>query len=80
MERGNMKTIVVDNKESKEIEYPWLGVTSDGLVVLFHDKNCGIVVYKPTDYPCPNKLGDYHATWQMVFFEPFTGTLTLSND
>ena len=70
-----MKVNVVPKKE-KSIEYPFIGVTEQGLTVLFSEYGNGIVL-NGDDIA---EFG-YHATnWDMKRFTPFQGTIELSND
>lgn len=66
----------VKEDPSKEIKYPCLMVDAEGAVVLFHRAGRGVVV-SPCDM---TKVGDYSGNWQMCYFKPFHGTVTLSNE
>lgn len=72
---------VIKNQEKSKITYPHLGVTSwaDGkdIVVLFNTEGHGMVVY--SNYP-NWKVGEYSMSWAMEAFNPFNGTIELSNN
>ena len=77
-----MKSTLINKEEkAKEIKYPCLMVTNwdDGskMVVLFSEKNAGTVVF--STYKKWN-LGDHSGSFNMYFFEPFDGTIQLTND
>jgi hypothetical protein len=64
--------------EVDEREYPFLGQCGDA-VMLFYAHGCGTVICDP-DEDMAFDLG-YHSTeWDMDMFEPFGGTVKLSND
>lgn len=76
-----MKSTLIENKEEKEIKYPCLMTAINDeagkIVVLFTSKNFGTVVYSERElYP----IGYYTETWATSrSFEPFDGTIELSN-
>ena len=57
-------------------EYPFLGITEAGTIVLFEKKRHGVVIQPggTTD----RSAGDYSASWIMEKFKPFTGSITLT--
>lgn len=65
-------------KKNGQPEYPMLMISKNEpkYVVLFTKKNCGMMIQ-------PNKFYErvhYSENWLMAEFEPFTGTITLSNE
>jgi len=73
-----MKVEVKETEPSKKIKYPCLMKSGDvKIIVFFFDEQKGTVVSsKDRLY----KLGEYGEDWEMGFFTPFNGTLTLQND
>ena len=64
-------------EENNKLKFPFLGVGSNGNVILFASPGVGTVVYKSptTDY----ELGRQGNTYCMDMFKPLVGTLTLRN-
>ena len=76
-----MKSVIKTNDLKGEIKYPRLMITEwddgDKMVVLFSQKNVGTVVYSTyTGW----KLGDSNDSFNEAYFEPFNGTIELSNN
>jgi hypothetical protein len=73
-------TITEEQIESKERKFPVLMKSvKTGLVVLFHNPTSGIVII------AAERIAGYYSTaWQECndgnYWQPFTGTITLSND
>ena len=66
-----MKIEVTKTKKESEIKYPYIGETEDNSqIVLFSEHKKGVSL----------RTGEYSSSWNMCFFKPFTGTITLSND
>ena len=61
----------------KITKFPSLGISGNNTVVLFHEKECGIVVSKGDG---GWKVGDYRKVWNMDCFTLFKGAVTLSNE
>ena len=74
-----INTKVTFKDENKKIQYPWLGIDSDSMVVLFTEPRIGTVVKRPNLPRTGSCLGDHTTTWLMSTFKHFTGTLELSN-
>ena len=74
-------TLINKEEKAREIKYPCLMVTNrdDGskMVVLFSEKSVGTVVYHTYKYW---NLGDHNDSFNMAYFEPFDGTIELTND
>ena len=77
-----MRSTLVDKEEkAREIKYPCLMITKwddgDKMVALFSQKSVGTVVF------CTYsgwKLGERNDSFNMAYFEPFDGTIQLTND
>lgn len=68
-----MKSRIED--QPKKVDFPKLMISEDGLVVLFHEDKCGVVVYSRDGF----HIGNYSEEWDMDEFSYFEGELTLSN-
>lgn len=77
-----MRSTLINKQEKvREIKYPCLMITKwdngDEMVVLFARKRVGMVVFST----CGKwEIGDHDDTFNMAFFEPFDGTIQLTND
>lgn len=72
-----MKSIINFDEKKPAITYPCLmRGTRNGSVVLFTGDEKGTCVHAEG----ANVLGEYSDIWIMDCFEPFNGTITLSND
>ena len=70
-------TVTVETKtNNQEIEYPFLGISKEGRIVLFRKFRIGIVIFAPKNDV--GSQGYFSETWDMVCFEPFTGSITLT--
>ena len=66
-------------RKDNGLEYPALMIGAvSGVVVLMRGYARGTVVHKSGS--TVHDIGEYSSTWSMESFEPFTGTITLSND
>lgn len=73
-----MKVKVYEKEPIKKIKYPCLMKSGDAkIIVLFCDEQKGTVVSSKDGL---YKLGEYGGDWEMGFFTPFNGTITLQND
>ena len=70
-----MKSVII-NTEIKR-EYPYLGINTDDLVVLFTQERTGFVVNRKTY--CVFSIGYFNDTWNEESFTLFTGEIKLSN-
>ena len=70
-----MKVTVKD--KSSEIEYPCLMISDSGTIVLFREHENGVCLKQGNTFV---KLGDYSNSWDMNVFNPFAGSVTLSNE
>lgn len=62
-----------------EVKYPMLiESTISKIVVLMTKPKCGVVVYVPEEDD-PTTLGDYSDDWNISYFKPYTGEITLKN-
>ena len=71
----------LNNITSQEIGFPRLMVydntSGKGIfVVLFHEEDCGTVVYSENEQ---HKIGAYLESWAIKYFKPFTGEIKLTN-
>ena len=76
-----MQSKIKGETKVQKSEYPCLKVSRSDVsereqVVLFTDPNEGFVVYS-TDLE--RQVGDYSKSWVEYNFEPFNGTIELSN-
>ncbi|MDD4515652.1 hypothetical protein [Massilibacteroides sp.] len=69
----------IEIKESESIrrEYPYIGIYDGILWVLFATKNAGTVLKTNNVYW---RIGEYRVDFHEDLFNPFTGSITLSND
>ncbi len=75
-----MKSVITNQEVQQEDEYPCLKVSEDtGNVVLFTKVNTGTIVYIGVGSPSYYKVGEYCDEWAEELFEPFNGTVQLSN-
>lgn len=56
-------------------EYPFLGVATAGLMVLFTEEGEGFVLQGNIHYD----IGEHSVSWDMDNFTKYRGTVTLSN-
>lgn len=74
-------TLINKEEKAREVKYPCLMITNweDGaeMVVLFTEKSVGTVVFSTAKYW---KLGAHSNSFHMATFEPFDGTIQLTND
>jgi hypothetical protein len=71
-----IEATVDDTLDQSKPNYPYLGVGRSGVVVLFNQKDTGMVVREGGDYALGHYLDD---EWREENFKPFTGTVTLRN-
>ena len=75
-----MESVIKTNDLKREIKYPML-MTAHGdletIVVLFHDKCRGTVVYSERK---EQPIGYYTEVWSMSGFTPFNETIELTNN
>lgn len=77
-----MKSEIINGGAERETKYPCLKALnkSSGIVVVFFvKKNLGIVVLNTTAALVP-QVGYFSEMWDERLFEPFKGTISLSND
>ena len=74
-------TLINKEEKAREIKYPCLMITKwdngDKMVALFSQESVGTVVFSTYR---GWKLGDRADSFNMAFFEPFDGTIQLTND
>ena len=70
-----MKTVLNLEKKVKP-PYPYLGIDSDGQVVLFVSLNTGMCLF---DSPDSGELYYFSEVWSEQEYEPLEGSLTLEN-
>jgi len=70
-----MKVTVKEKSETKE--YPWIGITENGVIVLFFDFQKGIFI--TSENHNIYSLGEYRDNWTESNYKPFTGEIVLSN-
>ena len=67
-------------KNDPEKEYPWIGIDSDGDICIFTGENEGVWIFMDGKKPY-DKMGIFDSSMHDEYdFEPFNGTITLSND
>lgn len=71
----SVKVEVTKSEEPKR-HYPFIGESSNKLIVLFTSRGTGTVI-RPNSY---YGMGLHSSTWHMSEFIPFHGTVALSND
>lgn len=71
-----IKTTVVD-RPTKEIGFPKLMVTKEGLIVLFYMNSVGTVISDPKK---SHGVGYHTEHWGMHDFIEYVGTLEITND
>lgn len=65
--------------KENEIKYPCLMRSKDsGCIVLFTERETGVCLYEGRSNIC--FIGEHYNKWNVNYFEPFNGTLTLSNE
>lgn len=69
-------TVNQPEKEEPERKYPCLGIYPSGSIVLFSDLNTGVCLHSER---LGDKAGDYNDSWG-DHWQPFTGSITLSNE
>lgn len=70
-----MKSVVTSKGVDRS--YPCLmKLKVSWLIVLFNNEKCGVVVSPDEN----TQTGDYSEHWKINVFEPFHGSITLSND
>ena len=76
-----MNIDIIKTKETKkEIIYPWIGINKqNGFIVLFHNEGHGIILDTGTITSNYFFIGGYIPTFIMDNFEPFEGSITISN-
>lgn len=75
-----MKVEVNEIKKQEDKEYPYLGIDTDGMIILFATRNNGTILNKGKN-PCSNfNFGDFTNGIYDDSFEKFEGSITLSND
>lgn len=76
-----MKITIAEAKKEEELKFPCLMVNEDGTIVLASNFKDGLfsafILVSKTD--CIN-AGEYHRKWDVTFFKPFHGSITLSNE
>jgi len=74
-------TLINKEEKAREIKYPCLMITEwdsgTKMVALFSQKSVGTVVFSTYS---GWKLGDRADSFNMAYFEPFDGTIQLTND
>jgi len=59
-------------------DYPYLGISKKGTIVLFNTINSGVLL-KVIDKSRDDVVGDYTTYWEETKFTPYCGTITLTN-
>lgn len=74
-------TLVNKEEKAREIKYPCLMITKwdggDKMVAMFSQESVGTVVFSTYS---GWELGDHDDSFNMAIFEPFDGTIELSNN
>ena len=73
-----MITVKISKKEEikNKIDYPYLGINKDGLIVLFTEERTGVVLQNIVNYP----IGHISDDWYESSFTPFENIIALQND
>jgi hypothetical protein len=71
-----MKVIVNEKAIKKESKYPYLGISKDGLIILFAKQQYGTVINKIEGN---HSIGYHSDCWIEEGFELFHGEIVLSN-
>lgn len=70
-----MISVKVCNKD-KEVGYPCLKISSNGIIVLFISKNTGTLLEKGET---KSNVGEYSTCWSEFCFKPLESPITLEN-
>jgi hypothetical protein len=70
-----MKIEIQPEQKVEEIKYPCLMIAYDGDIVIMLQYKEGVII-KGIDH----EIGYYATTWDMRYFKPFKGKITLEND
>ena len=75
-----MRSVIKTNDLKEGIKYPCLMTASDDfgiIVVLFNNQGRGVVMHSERE---GQPVGYYSEAWVMPCFEPFNGTIQLTNN
>jgi hypothetical protein len=72
-----MKKIIIEEQPQQKQQYPYLGKSRQGRIILFTSKWCGFVLEDPQG--C-HKVGYESTGWAEDIFEPIKGQVILEND
>ena len=73
-----MKVTLKEQPNIMKQNYPFLGITPKGSIVLFTKLNTGVCLQVGGDWSLV--IGRYSDQWAMDLFEPYNGSVTLEND
>ena len=73
-----MKVTVEPQEKAKDIKYPCLMQGSTYNIVLFSEDGKGVLLQRGT-FNNDLKIGE-ETSWDMNFFKPYNGKITLEND
>lgn len=74
-----MKIEVNEKETNKEIKYPCLMTVEDTkMIVLFNKEREGTLLVAGSGSMV--SIGEHYRLWNMNYFTPFNGTITLQND
>lgn len=75
-----MKVEVKENTQEleKKTRYPWIGISENGVIVLFTHSSSGICLQKGIVFNS-YRIGDFKDDWMELHFKPFEDEIVLSN-
>jgi hypothetical protein len=72
-----MKKIIIEEQPQQKQQYPYLGKSREGLIVLFTSTLHGVVLEDPKDN---HEVGYQSTSWSEKDFERIKGQVILEND
>jgi hypothetical protein len=72
-----MKKIIIEEQPQQKQQYPYLGKSQQGLIVLFTSKLHGVVLEDPKDN---HEVGYQSTSWAETHFERIKGQVIMEND
>ena len=72
-----MKKIIIEEQPKQKQQYPYIGKSQLGRVVLFTSETCGFILEDPTG---KFNVGHRSTSWAKEDFTPVKGQVILEND
>jgi hypothetical protein len=72
-----MKKIIIEEQPKQKQQYPYLGKSQQGLMVLFTSPLHGVVLEDPNDN---HEVGYQSPSWSETHFDRIKGQVILEND